>query len=135
MKEEEGSVFTDLENFVTKFEESKTEWELWKLLFPDKYKEDGSSWKSKHAPLFGLDILKKKLIEFQITRAIKKFGPQFDFVFVDDREDILKAIKEMLEGKPEWLPSTVSVYLYRYDFFDIAIKKNYDAFGLYTKIN
>ena len=135
MKEEEGSVFTDLENFVTKFEESKTEWGLWKLLFPDKYKEDGSSWKSKHAPMMGLDILKKNLIKFQIIRGIKKFGPKFDFVFVDDREDILSAIKEMLEGNPEWLPSTVSVYLYRYDFFEIAINKKYDTFGLFTKIN
>lgn len=138
MKVDEGYVFTDLEKFVSNFEENElftSEWNLWKLLFPDKDKEEGSSWKNESGFLLGLDILKKNLIEFQIKRAVKKYGPKFDFVFVDDRKDILTAIKEMLEGKPKWLPSTVSVYLYRYDFFEISISKTYDTFGLFSKIN
>ena len=30
----------------------------------------------------------------------------------------------MLEGEPKWLPSTVSIYLYRYDFLKFQLVKH-----------
>lgn len=61
--------------------------------------------------------MKTDLIKFQILRAKDKFkSDNFDFVFVDDRKDILGAIKKMLESKPEWLPPKVRVALYYYNW-------------------
>jgi len=138
MKKDEGSVFSDLEKFVSMLQDDEdyiSKWELWKLLFPDGENKEGTSWKNPSISLIGLDVLKQNLIEFQIKKAVIKYGNKFDFVFVDDREDILEALKKMLDNKPEWLPSSVSVYLYRYDFFELAVEKNEEAFNLYAKIN
>jgi len=138
MKKGEGSVFSDLENFVSMLQDDEdyiSKWKLWKLLFPDGEKKEGNSWKNPSVGLIGLDTLKQNLIEFQIKRAVVKYGTKFDFVFVDDSKDILEALKKMLDDEPEWLPSSVSVYLYRYDYFGLAEENDEKAFGLHAKIN
>ena len=134
MKADEGCVFTDLENFTKSIQESestKSKWNLWKLLYADKDDEIGISCGNPMRKIFGFDMTKRDLIKYQILKSVEENGPNFDYVFIDDRKDILTHLKNMIESKPEWLPPTVNVYLYRYDFFDIATKNCPEAFKLF----
>ena len=130
----EGCVFTDLENFMTHMQiskDTKAQWNLWKLLYADGEDDAGVSWKNADRKVGYIDESKRDLIKYQILRGIKKHGPAYDFVFIDDREDILTHLKNMLESKPDWLPSTVNVKLYRYDWYDIATESSTDGFKLF----
>ena len=131
-KPDEGYAFTDFQKLVNDIKKSpntNSEWNFWPLLFADgtknpdgSDKQDGSTMSSKDENATELDAQKMKtdLIKFQILRAKDKFKDNFDFVFVDDRKDILGAIKKMLESKPEWLPPKVNVSLYYYNWFERA---------------
>lgn len=132
-KPDEGYALKDFEKLVIDIKDSpntKSEWNFWPLLFADgtknpdgSDKKDGFTMSSKDENSTELDSQKMKtdLIKFQILRAKDKFkSDNFDFVFVDDRKDILGAIKKMLESKPEWLPPKVRVALYYYNWHERA---------------
>ena len=126
-EENEGYAFTDFKKLVDDIKKSpntSSEWKFWPLLFGDGFdKEDGSTMSSEDENAKELDAQKMKtdLIKFQILKAKDKFkSDNFDFVFIDDRKDILGAIKKMLESKPEWLPPKVNVSLYHFDWFERA---------------
>lgn len=139
-KPHEGYAFTDFQKLVNDIKNSpntNSEWNFWPLLFGDgtknpdgTEKQDGYTMSSKdeNAKELDSDKMKTDLIKFQILRARKKFkSDNFDFVFIDDRKDILGAIKKMLEGKPEWFPPKVNVFLYHFDWFERstnALKKD-----------
>ena len=127
-----------MENFIKLMKEDKemvAEWNLCKLLFADKNEDEGISWKNPLRKLVKLDTLKNNLIKYQIKRNVAKFGTNFDYIFIDDRSDILNRIKIMLESSPDWLPKSVSISLYKYDYFELATEESNNAFQLFSKIN
>ena len=130
---DEGFAFSDFQKLVTDIQKSpntNSQWNFWPFLFADGFdKEDGytissKSSKDKYLEELDPDMKKTDLIKFQILRAKQKFkSDNFDFVFVDDKKDILDAIKTMVENQRNksdesvWLPPTVNVYLYYYSWY------------------